>query len=278
MSEGSVLLTGEKFTRRKILDDLYRKVQSSSIEVEISNQISEIIQVAANDSVSTFREKAARILLAIFSSFNPTTEQISGVYHLISLRVKDEPVEETRLAFAQLFNSCIKRSVETVDLDPIANTLKAALNDPFHEVDSCMCLAIVELSKKSGFNFMADYFVQPLLEGLKRKQVSVRVDCARALHPVLLSSTLLIPDAAPRLFRFYSEDENPKLQLAIVTSVGSTAIEITPTDHSFHHLLPILLVGMCSEFEPVREQSEKLWDHLINEHGRKYNVVNHFYT
>lgn len=234
-----------------------------------------LVKVISADEVGSLRENAANCLLKLIQHLTVTTaEPFETVVKLLVERCSQEELEEVRLKLAQVFHSLIKvqsnQEVYLKHLDDMTKILKAQLSDRFAEVIKESCDSVLQLADANKhFRLQADFLVQPLIQNLKTQPLKVKVTCVKALHPILASSPLTIPEVTPQLEKCWT-DNSPHLRLAIVQSVGRTALEIESDDQNYHRLIPFLLLGTCNDFVEVSEEARTLWkkvQHQLDEPG-----------
>lgn len=260
----------QKATRRKGLKDLQKWIESHR-EMDSSLIIipCHLISLISKDEVDSLRESASGSLLNLVSDLKMDAQLFGMVVKLLLDRSLEEKSEEVRLTLVKILHKVIKKQTGQEEylknLDDLTKILKLLLNDNFPEIIKESCEIILTLSDlNSHFRLQADYMVEPLMQNLKNQPFKVRVACVKALHPVLSKAPLTIPNVVPQLEKSWSEN-GPQFKLAVVQSVGRTALEVESDDQSYHLLLPVLLLGTCNDFAEVSEEAQSIWNRLKNQ-------------
>ena len=228
-----------------------------------------LAQMTSADEVDSLRENAASTILKLLPHLQMNGEQFGTIVKLVTERCSQEAAEEIRLKLAKILHSSISMQSSQEEflkhLDDLTKCLKTFLSDRYAEVIKETCDTVLQLSDvNQHFRLQADFLVPPLLQNLKTLPMKVKISCIKALHPVLTKAPLTIPEITPQLEKCWS-DSGPQLKLAIVKTVGMTALEIESEDQNFHLLIPFLLLGTCNDFIEVSEEAVRLWQRVKNQ-------------
>ena len=272
----------DKFICRKALIDLQTKVTGRAVsDGHLNHLFQSLLQVTKNNNVDMLREKSCTILLDLVSTSGRDDGKHEELLNLVSGRLPVEHSEEIRLLLTRILHSSLSNMWTEENmlkhLDLLTTTTKTILKDRYGEVVKIGCEVVQTLSQVNPhFRLQADYFIKPLLSSFNSHPMKVRIMCVKALLPILVHSSLSVPDIIPVLEKNWSE-MSPPLHLVTVKTVGNAAIEFDITEQYLHLLMPILFLGICNDFPEISTEATLLWKQLktklMTKKAGKYHSV-----
>ena len=260
------LQSGVKSDCRRALTDLQKYVNKGVITDKNFNDLFvPLLQIVKNDAVDSFREKSCVILLVLVSKYCKDMGRKEEILQFTAHQIPIEPSEEVRLLLSKiLLSALVDWTAESMlkNLDLLTTTIKSVTKDNYGEVVKVGCEIILALSKTNPyFKLQADYFVDPLVLNLNTQSMKVCIMCIKALQPILIHSTLTVPKVVPPLEKIWSK-MNPPLQLVTIQTIGNAMVEFDIHEQYFHLMLPVLFLGVCSNFPEIANEATLIWDQL----------------
>lgn len=261
-----LLQSGTKSDCRRALTVLQKHVNNKVISDHSFNNLFEpLLHVVKNNTVDSFREKGCVILLELVSKLCIDVGSKEKILNLTSQQIPKEPSEEVRLLLSKILLSALAGWNEksmTKNLDLLTTTVKSLIKDHYGEVVKIGCEIILVLSKTNPyFKLQADYFIEALLLNLDTQPMKVCIFCVKAFHPILIHSTLSVAQVLPTLEKTWPK-MNPPLQLVTIQTVGNAMIEFDVHEQYFHLMLPVLFLGICSNFPEIATEATLIWNQL----------------